>query len=366
MHVRQRLALCVVSLITLFSSVNDALASCPIMQPGPPCVEYWRTDAVFIGVANRVVNIPNNTGLSIGPYLRTTVYFTIEEAFKGIGGTGIVLDLDYCGHSFKEGERYLVYARRNPNSQQLDVRAGNTRTRPLSEAAEDLQYIRGLASEEPGSRVFGKVTQYTFNIKKTLYDPFDAESVQNIKVILEGNNSRQEVITDSQGKYEFRRLPKGIYRVRAELPTYLRYEEQKIRVDGLRCVPLDISARRKGEIAGRVFDSTGETLIHVPVSLVPADASHEEIFAEPKNEEVVWPFSLTTLEGRFWFSQLPPGRYLLIINRTEYERSRGRQREPALPRFFYPGVSDVVGATVIVVGNEDERREYDFHLPLPK
>jgi len=46
-------------------------------------------------------------------------------------------------------------------------------------------------------------------------------------------------------------------------------------------------------------------------------------------------------------------------------RSRGRQREPALPRFFHPGVSDVVGATVIVVGNEDGPREYDFHLPIP-
>lgn len=366
MHVRQRLVLCFIPLITLLSSVNTALASCPIMQPGPPCVEYWRTDAIFIGVANRVVHTPNNTNLMIGPYLRTTVYFTIEEAFKGIGGTGTVLDLNYCGHLFKEGERYLVYAHRNPNSQQLDVRAGNTRTRPLAEAADDLQYIRELASAEPGSRVFGKVTQYTFNIKKPVYDPFDAESIQNIKVILEGNNSRQEVLTDSQGRYEFGRLPTGTYRVRAELPTYLSYEEQKIEVDGLRCVPLDITARRKGEIAGRVFDSTGETLIHVPVSLVPADASHEEIFAERKKEEVVWPFSLTTLQGRFSFSQLPPGRYFLIINRTEYERSLGRQREPALPRFFYPGVSDVAVATVIVVSTEDERREYDFHLPTPK
>ena len=110
MHVRQRLALCFVPLITLFSFVNDALASCPIVQQGPPCVEYWLTDAVFIGVANRVVLTPNNTGLLIGPYVSTTVYFTIEEAFKGVGGTGLVLNLDDCGHRFKEGERYLVYA----------------------------------------------------------------------------------------------------------------------------------------------------------------------------------------------------------------------------------------------------------------
>ena len=361
MHVRQRLVLCFVPLITLLSFVNNALASCPITEQGPPCAEYWQTDAVFIGVANRVVHIPNNTDLAIGPYVRTTVYFTIEEAFKGVGGTGIVLDLDSCGHRFKEGERYLVYARRKHNSQELDVRLGNTRTRPLSEAAEDLQYIRGLTSAEPGSRIFGKATEFTYYIRKNNHD---VEALQNIKIILEGNNSRQEVLTDSQGRYEFKRLPTGTYRVRAELPTYLSFEEQKVEVDGVRCGPVDIFARYKGEIAGRVLDRNGKTINNVPISLIPADASPEEIFAEVK-DKVVWPFALTNREGRFSFSQLPRGRYLLIINRTEYERSRGRQRELALPRLFYPGVNDVAGATVIVVGNEDERREYDFHLPIP-
>ena len=361
MHVRQKLALCFVPLITLFSSVNNTLASCPIITPGAPCLEYPRADAVFIGVANQVVHSPNNTGLMIGPYLQTTVYFTIEESFKGVGGTGIVLDLDYCGHRFNEGERYLVYAHRKPNSQELDVRAGSTRTRPLSEATEDLQYIRSLATAEPGTRVFGRVTQSAYNVKK---NRFETGNLQDVKLLLEGKNHRQEVWADSDGRYEIKQLPKGTYRIRAELPIYLTYDEPVIKVNGHGCVPIDISARRKGQITGTVFDSKGESLIRVPVSLVPADTSHEEIFAERK-KEVVWPFSLTTLEGRFSFSQLPPGRYLLIINRTEFERSQGRQREPALPRLFYPGVSDVSGATVIVVGNEDEPRIYDFHLPVP-
>ena len=362
MKLQQRLALCFVPLIILFSLVNTALASCPMSQQGPPCQEYWWADAVFIGVANRVVNVPNNTRLEIGPYLQTTAYFTIEEAFKGVGGTGIVFDSNSCGYRFKEGERYLVYAHRDPyKNNELGVIVGNTRTRPLSEAAEDLQYIRGLASAEFGSRVFGRVTQSAYNFKTLAYD---AEALKSIKVILEGNNQHQEVVSDSEGRYVFKRLPTGTYRIRADLPNYLSHDEQKIEVSGYGCVPLDISARRKGQIAGRVFDNTGESLIYVPVSLVPADASREEIFAEEK-DKVVWPFSLTNLEGRFWFSQLPPGRYLLIINRSELERSRGKQREPALPRFFYPGVIDVGVATIVVVGDDDEPRQYDFHLPIP-
>lgn len=361
MRVRQKLALCFVPLITIFSFFNDALATCPVMTPGAPCLEYPRADAVFIGVANRVVHTPNNTGLVLGPYLRTTVYFTIEEAFKGVGGTGIVLDLDYCGHRFNEGERYLVYAHRKHDSQELDVRAGSTRTRPLYEAAEDLQYIRSLASAEPNSRVFGRVTQSTYNVKR---NSIETENLRDVRVSLEGNNHRQDVLADNDGRYEFKQVPKGTYRIRAELPIYLTYDEPEIKVNGHECVPVDISARRKGQITGTVFDSNGESLIRVPVSLVPADTSHEEIFAERK-KEIIWPFCLTTLDGRFSFSQLPPGRYLLIINRTDVERSRGRQREPALPRLFYPGVSDVSGATVIVVSNEDEPQVYDFRLPIP-
>ena len=363
MKVQQKLVLCLVPLITLFCFANQALASCPMLDQGPPCQEYWRADAVFIGVAHRVVNVPNNTYLSVGPYLQTIAYFTIEEAFKGVGGTGIVFDSNSCGYLFKEGERYLVYAHRNSyKNNELEVILGNTRTRPISEAVEDLKYIRGLTSAEAGSRVFGKVTQHTFNIKESYNDL--VESVQNIKIILEGNNQRQEVFTDSEGRYEFKGLLEGTYRIRADVPSYLSHNEERIKVNGRACVPLNIAARRNAQIAGRVFDSTGETLIFVPVSLVPADASHEEIFAESK-DRVVWPYALTTLQGRFGFTQLPPGRYLLIINRTDHERSQGRKRDPALPRLFYPGVTDISGATVIVVGKDDEPREYDFRLPIP-
>jgi hypothetical protein len=361
MKLQQRLAFCFVPLLTVFTFVN-ALASCPMTQQGPPCQEYWQSEAVFIGLATRVVTVPNNSGFAFGPYSQSTVYFTIEETFKGVGGTGIVLNLDHCGYLFKEGERYLVYARRNHNNQELDVRGGFTRTRPLSEAAEDLQYIRGLSSAEPGSRVFGKVTQFTYNIKKVNHE---AEPLRDIKVTLEGDNHRQEVFTDSEGRYEFKRLPGGTYRLRAELPAYLGYKEETFKLNSRGCVPVNISARRKGQIIGRVLGSNGQSLKEVPISLVPADASHEEILAEGK-DNLVWPLRYTNREGRFSFEHLPPGRYLLIINRTEFERSRGSQRDPALPRFFYPGVSDVSGATVIVVSNDNEPREYDFHLPIPQ
>ena len=353
MKVRQKLALKLFPLITLFSIATNALASCPTMQQGPPCLEFWRTEAVFIGLATRVVQTPNTTGLALGPYVRTTVYFSIEEAFKGVSGAVIVINLDHCGYLFKENERYLVYAYRNRNNNELDVRAGNTRTRPLAEAGEDLEYIRVLSAAAPGSRVFGKVVLHDHNLKAG----YKAELLQDTKVTLEGNNQRQEVVTDSEGRYEFKGIPGGPYQLRAEIPAYLKYDEQPIKLNGRDCLPVDIHVTRKGQIAGRVFDMNGKPLGSVPVTIAPADVPFEEI------EKKSWLMGFTDREGRYSFAQLAPGRYMVIINH-ESDRSIGSQKTRALPRLFYPGVSDLGGATVIVVGKEHVPREYNFQLPI--
>jgi hypothetical protein len=344
----------VLFIISLFAT--DALASCPMAQQGPPCVEYWRTEAVFMGVANRVIRTPDTPTADNWMSVQTTVYFTIVEAFRGAGGTALVLNLDHCGYPFKEGERYLVYAHRNPNNKELDVRVGHTRTRPLSEAAEDLEYIRELAQAEPGSRVFGKVVQHTHKLKERRFVP---ESLQDIKVALEGNNERHEVVTDSEGRYEFKRIPAGIYRLRAELPAYLSYAEQLVKLSGRECASVDIHANRKGLIAGRVVDVNGKPVDSVPVSLVPADATLEQILSE-----TLWMYTHTNRDGSYRFTQLEPGRYLLIINRTGSEKSGGSAITRVLPRLFYPGVSDLGGATVIVVADNDEPREYNFQLTV--
>jgi hypothetical protein len=346
------------ALIMLAGLNVEALASCPRHQQGPPCQEFWRADAVFIGVATKVVQTPNNTGLMIGRYLRTTVRFSVEEAFRGVEGSEVVLELDHCGHSFTEGERYLVYAHLNRNNNKLDVRAGSSRTRPLSEAGADLEYIRGLSSAEPGSRIFGKVAQYTLNIKE---NGFDIDPLESIKVTIDGNNQHQEAVTNKEGIYQFTGLAAGDYRIRVGLPAHLSADRQTITLTGRGCVPVNITARRNGQIAGRVLDMNGKPLASVPVSIVSAEASFEQVTSESKDKGD-WTFGLTDEQGRYIFSQLAPGKYLLVINRAEFEKSRGTEIARTLPRLFYPGVSDIGQATIIFVREEQKPREYDFRL----
>ncbi len=348
-------------LIIAASLTIEAFGSCPVITPGPPCHEYWRADAVFTGVATRVVPVADTTQLAFGPYSSTTVYFSVEEIFKGVKGGAIVLELDYCGHSFKEGERYLVYAHRNTFNKKLNVRAGSTRTRLLSEAKEDLEYIRSTAMPELGARLFGKVEQRILNIRKS---EFEAESLKNIKVTLEGNNQQREALTDGEGRYEFKGLSPGTYQIRADVPAPLSSGSKTVKVTGRACVALDISARHRGRIAGSVVDMNGRPLVAVPVSLVSAETNLEEFLSE-NNDKNAWSWQLTNQMGRYVFSYLAPGRYLLLINRSELERSQGSEAARVLPRLFYPGVSETTGATVIVVRADDHKPgDYEFRLPI--
>jgi hypothetical protein len=237
MKVHQKLTLYFVALIILASLATQAFASCVMIQQGPPCQEYWRADAVFVGVATRVISVPNQTGLAIGPYARQTAHFSVEEAFKGIEGTAVVFDSNDCPYLFKEGERYLVYAQYNTHTKSLEVYVGRTRTRPLSEAAEDLAYIRGLHSIPAGSRIFGKVLQQGSKGAKVHVEP-----LREVRVSLEWNDERREVVTDAEGRFEFKNVPAGNYRVRVEAPAYLTFREMTLKVSDRGCVPVDIFA----------------------------------------------------------------------------------------------------------------------------
>lgn len=360
MKLQQKVSLYSFALIILASFATSTFASCPIMQPGPPCQEFWRADTVFIGTATRVVRIPNETQLMIGPYVRSTTHFSVDEGFKGVEGTVVILEADHCGQLFKEGERYLVYAFYNQYARKLEVRAGSTRTRLLAEANEDLAYIRGLSSAEAGARIFGKLVRQTHNLKE---GKFDLEALKDIRITLQTNDDQREVTTDSEGRYEFSRVPAGSYRLRAEVGSNLGIEEQKFNVTNRACIPFNLFALSQGQIAGRILDLNGKPVNNVPVTLVSADAKPEQILAQGKNSAPT-STGYSSKDGTFRFPQLAPGRYLLIVNHDEFRISSSPESARVLPRLFYPGVSDLKAATVIVVSDDQKPQAYDFVLPI--
>src|SRR5262245_56100885 len=99
-------------------SISDVKA-CICDVVGPPCDEYWQSQAVFAGkvIKKSTFYVEEGEGDSKHKYQQVLVRFSIEQVFKGVAGgeVEIVTGLGGgdCGYHFKDGERYVVYAIRS-------------------------------------------------------------------------------------------------------------------------------------------------------------------------------------------------------------------------------------------------------------
>jgi hypothetical protein len=358
---KYRLVVLVILALVLTSSSNGVKAlsgfSCPHIVQGPPCQEYWRADAVFIGLVTEIGALPwpESNPAHWQPYKRLTAHLSIEEAFRGVEGTEMTFVMDDCPYPFRQGERYLVYAHRGRDGK-LYQRVGFSRTRPLSEAKEDLEYIRSVSQSSSGGRVFGSVTQHTHNIKEGRYD---SEPMSGAKVLVQGVEHSYEALTDGAGKYEIVGVPAGDYRVSAIVPEHFGRNEYKIKVVERGCTPADVSVQPTGLISGRVVDANGQPLVNAGVSIVSAEGVSEEVLAG--NRGIL---TYTDPQGNYSFDRLPAGRYVVIVNRRRSDLMSGSAVNE-YPRTFHPGVTELLQAVIINLDEGQRRTSQDVRL-LPR
>jgi hypothetical protein len=108
-----------------------------------------------------------------------------------------------CDYGFEPGRQYLIYARRTPDGRWTTSRCAGTK--PLEEAAADLDYIGGLATAEPLGRVYGK-------IERTVIDPIGTTKASRVPatgvtIALTGKSNLLTVTTDEDGKIDARVPP---------------------------------------------------------------------------------------------------------------------------------------------------------------
>ena len=228
--------------IVLCCSIDVAVA-CTCMATPSPCASYKDTPVVFVGLVTSIeedkVDIVRfgetrtvRTGL--------LAHFTVEEPLKGIkvktvdvatGGGG-----GDCGYPFKEGLRYLVYAYRSEdealNSSMSRTVIGDgrsskparlsanicSRTRPLENATDDVELIRGLVRGKRETRVFGTVDEYAQKLGKYEYDIDRVGPMSNVKLIAQSANDRYETTTDQNGRYRISNPKPGKYKLSVLLP----------------------------------------------------------------------------------------------------------------------------------------------------
>jgi hypothetical protein len=328
------------------------------MGTRPPCEAYWQAEAVFIGTPKEVswIELEDKNENSTFKYRKRVFHFAVDQAFRGVNGSQVGVMTGQgggdCGYGFKIGEQYLVYAYRNNQKKEMLSTSICSRTRPVRNAGEDLEYIKGLSKASPGGWVFGEVF-------KSSHTQGGHLPLEGVKVTVEGQERSVTVTTDSDGKFRASSLAEGSYKVRILPPEGLSSgsNESEIKVADRGCAAVTFWLVVDGRVNGRVLDSEGKPLSNCYVMLYSAEAA---------NRYSGFSISATTDDqGRYKLGQVPPGHYKLSVN---YDGPPDEQRSELIksfPLFYYPGVLSAVQASVIVVGESAKVEDVDFRLPTP-
>ena len=132
------------SVLLLFAFSAEAVA-CSCARPPMPCEAYGDAAAIFVGT----VTFSTSTKTKEGDYEfnKRLVRFHVDRAILNVEAGDIEIrtglgDAD-CGYGFRLGGQYLVYAYAD-DKKRLSTSIC-TRTRPMSNADPDLEYINGLS-----------------------------------------------------------------------------------------------------------------------------------------------------------------------------------------------------------------------------
>lgn len=343
-------------------SPSTTFRSCPGVHQGPPCAEVWRSDAVFVGTAVRVTVVPfqHFPAPDYQEFQKLTAVLKVDEVFRGEVGKEVVFETADCYFPFKEGETYLVYAGKEQDGKFV-LHRSVSRTRLISEAAEDLAYLRGLPNAPAGGRIFGNVFDHRQAATLRVFaEPYVSNKPMiGIKISARSGDRSFETVTDGTGFYEFTNLPEGEYTVKADLPDYLSNSQELARVHNKGCAPTRLSIQATGVIAGRLVDRDRKPIRNAVVTVFSAEGVTEDMLDMVKPGYTTR--DSTDNNGMFSFVRLPGDRYYLAVNLINEERLAGSDAAD-LPRMFYPGVREFRRAKLIALDDGKDLKDLEFKL----
>ena len=211
-------------------------AACDCGYAGAPCKAFEKTPTVFIGRVIGISAIDLKT-VSGDDYKDRLVSFEVERSYRGLTTkTAVVLSgwNSDCGYRFQEGVRYLVYAYPHSPTAKLTTSIC-TRTRPLSEASEDLEYLEKKDDPSQGAGIEGMVEELDSRGQSV-------GSLEGIRVLVEGHAGRQTAATQKDGRFRLWGLLPGRYRVTPLLPKSFWPVSQAVSLKRNSCTELGFLA----------------------------------------------------------------------------------------------------------------------------
>lgn len=271
--------------------------ACQCAGPGRPCEAYGDAAAIFVGTVTFSSSIKiKDTDFE---YTQRLVRLHIDRPIRNVNTSDIEVvtgwgDTD-CGFPFRLGGQYLVYANNHQGKLETSI---CTRTRPLSDAAADLEYIGGLSKAAAGGTIFGEVELR----RPSRGEEYPLPPLKDAKIVIKGPDKQFERKTDAEGKFSISGLPPGKYKVRLELSEGLSTYDPEAEVELLDrgCRGTYFEAQPDTRITGRVLDAQGMPAANVLMGLVGVNYAEDKAFPQ---------FVRTDKDGRYELKLLKPARY---------------------------------------------------------
>jgi len=332
------MARCLFAFVVLCAAIfmPNAADACSCMGPQAPCEAAWRVDAVFVAQVVRVERTSTGVRAHLLPLEAFRGPSAIVAVDTGLGGGD-------CGYAFQPGETYLIYAGAYAGRYRTGI---CDRTRPLSQAAEDLDYLRTTARTPSNlglvqGTVWRTDTNYGGTSQRSPYP--------GIRVTVRGSGQQDEVRSDASGRYQFL-LPPGEYEVNAEAPEglYATAFLPRVQLRNARgCAEANVSLASDGRIRGRVVDTRGQPVGGLPVELVARVQYGFTRVGQPV---------ATSSDGTYEFTRVPPGTFYVSFDTLRPDPSRRVRTE----RVFAPGTVDAEAAAAVVLGPAERVTAADF------
>ena len=347
--------LSVLSIVLALPGAHAWACSCAVNPAGNrPCQAAWESAAVFSGT---VIDITGPMVVPLAPlqeggralarpttndpprppaFPKLQVRLRVNEVVNGLSAGGQEVSIltgrggGDCGYPFRRGVDYMVYAYRNAQGQ---LETGIcSRTRPLTEAAEDVAYLRALPQAAPAADL---------HIVTGL---FNRPGTPGVKIRVSGDGTEYTAVTGGEGEARFAAMPPGEYQISGELEGYFPVE-RTVKLHAKGCADVMVGMALDRRVTGRILTTEGQPAAGVEVQVRrPQEHSGDRV--------------TTDAEGRYEFRHFGAGVYYLGIN-----LSNKPSFDSPYPTWFYPGTTDRRQAAQIVFSEKPQIQHYDFTLP---
>jgi hypothetical protein len=313
-----------------------------------PCERFWKAAAVFIGRVESIVRAPSPKPI----FADRIVTFSVVEAFRGITASQAVVRTPSgggsCGYPFKQGHEYFVDAEILEGGV---LRTGIcSRTAPVSDAAIDIAFAR-QAMSTPLGRVSGDVRLGQYAL---LGRPREPRAMPDVGVLIRKESVTHRAVSDGRGEFKVEGLVAGTYAVKIDLPDSYYVEmrpNEAALLDARGCAHVSAIVYPNGRAAGRVVDSAGTPLPGLTIELTLPTGIDDRFGPERLR-------AVSDREGRYEFSRIPEGRFIIGINTRRTESGSLED-----PRVFHPGVQQLADAARVVIGSGERVSLGDFVIP---